>query len=238
VRKRAQLEVWVRTKVRSVPRVRLRAAEKKESLSELEGNEKMRKLQVVYVLFSMIMIAGGVASAGITVVDVVDYSNGGANTYFLPPVTDPKTDPPYYRWWDDDWGWTHTFSPPNPAPVSINWATLEIEAYDVDPGVDPEIDLIRGDGDWLEAKHSLNDMDEAWKITVFNLDASALSRLMDGTMIISMDIDSTHITDSWAVTLRFSKLTVNYDLIPAPGAVFLTGVGTGLVGLLRRRKTL
>jgi len=50
-----------------------------------------------------------------------------------------------------------------------------------------------------------------------------------------MDIDSLG-SDLWSVTLRSSKLTVDY--VPAPGAILLGSLGAGLVGWLRRRKTL
>ena len=143
-------------------------------------------------------------------VDVVDYSDGQPDTYFLPPDVYP-TNPPYYRWYDEDWGWTHTFSPPNPAPASINWARLDIKAFDVNGD---EYNLITGDGGWLETKHDLDHHHNMeWHTTTFTLDPAALANLMDGTLDTWMDIDSTHDARTWAVTIEKSTLTVNY--VPA-----------------------
>jgi len=187
----------------------------------------------VLVLAGLVFVVGEMAEAGVTTtyLDVVDHSDTFAGNYFLPPGGN-QFQTGYYRWYSEDWGWTHEVSSPGFDPASINWATLQIDAFDVDYD---EIDLIYADGVLLGRLDAGYD---GWDVTTFDLSSAVLSQLADGKLDIWMDIDSSSNVDAWAVTLRSSTLTVDCNVVPSPSAFVLGGIGMSLVGWMKRRKAL
>ncbi|MDP2233036.1 MAG: M23 family metallopeptidase [Actinomycetota bacterium] len=121
-----------------------------------------------------------------------------------------------YRWYNQDFGWTHTFPIKGRQIIS---AKLEICAWDVDS--EPIIGF--GDPGWWE--HNLvypwagpppigarllgelrgeSDVDS---ITEFSIDPVLLA---DGALPVWLDIDATHATETWGTTVKWSRLTVQY----------------------------
>jgi len=198
----------------------------------------------IVVLLTSVLLAVGVANAApTTVCDTANFTSDGL--YFLPPGFSPGYVTPFYRYYYQDWGWDHavTFDPaPDPsATFNLLSATLTVHAWQVD-----EPDLISGDGHPLGNLVYQPPALDGWTTTTFDL-ASILGDLADGQLDVWLNINTagcgTGIVVDWA------KLCVTYEwvvpqvppvppVVPAPAAVVLAGIGTGLIGLLRRRRNL
>jgi hypothetical protein len=123
-------------------------------------------------------------------------------------ITNPGMDE--YRWYNQDFDWTHTF---DPAGKTIQSAKLDIRAWNIDWGPEPywEHNIIYADGHRIG---ELTGRNNEWSTTTFSIDpALAAEILRHGAMSVCIDIDSTHTTYWWAATIDWSKLTIEW--IPA-----------------------
>jgi len=132
-----------------------------------------------------------------------------------------------YRGTNDDFGWSHTFDPTGKVIFDVE---LTIHAYDVDFD-QGEQDDVYADGVLLGPL--VGNTGENWTDTVFAIDPAMLA---DGQLNIWLDIDVAG--EGWDVLIDYSQLRTHWDVIPAPGAILLGGIGVGFVSWLRRRRTL
>lgn len=116
-----------------------------------------------------------------------------------------------YSWFDQDYGWQHSFTGFNNDSYQIQSAILLIRGWDVDSepkhGANGEYDGIAVDGTVLNPG-LLQGTNNNWSETQFNVPLNSI--LDDGLIDVALDIDMNHDTETWATTLDYSLLTITY----------------------------
>jgi hypothetical protein len=121
----------------------------------------------------------------------------------------------YYSWFNQDYGWVHTFDPWDTPYLNIISAQLTIVAWDIDSepshGYYGEYDGVHIDGTLLSPGY-LQGYNNQWSTTVFDIPISTI--IDDGVINVWLDIDMHHTTYNWATTLDYSYLQIHYMIFP------------------------
>lgn len=190
------------------------------------------KIKTNCLVVAALLLGAAYANAAIT--DVIQYPT--------PQFVDPANPMGNYRYSNQDWGWTH-----NAIAGTITSASLLIGAYDVDYDgtANGENDIIYAWKGGVQTQLGLlGGGNNIWAFTTFILDATWFADINAGLQVF-MDIDSTHNSPFWAVSLSKSVLSVDGGTIPPPNptvpepTTFIAGALLALpLGLrcLRNRK--
>ncbi len=195
----------------------------------------MKKILGTMIFLWAILAIGSYCSAA--AIDIQDYSKQTATTYFV-DIDANKYNSPYYRWFDEDWGWVHGGIASAATAVS---ATLNISAFDIDWDSGEVDNIYAYDNGVMTLLGSMTGFTDQWSYATFTLGSNFYDDIVSGLQVY-MDIDSTHQDRVWAVTLAKSVVSVDGGQIPdpTPGAVpepcTMLLLGAGLGGVLLRRR--
>jgi len=165
-----------------------------------------------------------------------------------PYFVDPVNWQTQYRYWNQDWSWTHGAIAGTPTTAS-----LSISAYDVDWSATSagEHDIISAyrvsTASWVNLGE-LGGANNIWAFTTFTLDSSWFTSINAGLQV-HIDIDSTHTSNVWAVSLAKSVITTdgsglpdpNPGVVPEPstyvaGALMLLPFGASALRIIRKNR--
>jgi len=194
----------------------------------------MKTAKLLPIVLGIVLMSGTFAHAAF--VDVVQ-----SPTDFFVPDQANVYNTPYYRWWDEDWGWTH-----GAYGGAFTTASLNISAWDVD-AAQGEVDNIYAydSGAWT-LLGSLSGLNDDWGYSAFALGPNFFDDIATGLQV-KIDIDSTHTSNTWAVTLAKSALSLDEGQLPPPNPgengvipepATMALLGSGLLGFagIRRKK--
>lgn len=194
----------------------------------------MKRIAAV-VAGSVLALVTGVQALGVS--DVIEWNSG----YFVPSAGETYNSP-YYRWYNEDWGWQHSV-----IGGTFTTASLSISAFDVDAGAATSAEWdeiwVKDDGSWVSLGY-LAGANNIYSYTTFNLGAGLFDDIANG-LEVWIDIDKYSTSRRWAVTLAKSVLSLDGGFIPDPNPnpqvpepMSLAMIAVGLVAVAgyRRRR--
>ncbi len=198
----------------------------------------MKKRIAILLVFSLLFAFAAIAQATVYT-DVIQSPTG----YFV-PTDAQKYNSPYYRWWNQDWGWTHNAL--SGIVTSITSATLNISSFDVDsPYEVDKVYIFNNDTSNWDYLGTLVGQTDQWSYDTFNLASQYFDEILAGLQV-KVDIDTTHTSNYWALTLAKSAISIDGSSIPGPqpgqvpipGAVLLFAPGLAGLAVIRKKMNL